>query len=113
MAIYSNGTSIANAGTVLGSAANLSSIPAPTDAQILAGVAQTEEEVGSYAFLLNGTSGPYSLLDNSTLAGSSLRPAGAATSGTPPYDDYTSGGTWRCKGYHDESFIITVWLRYV
>lgn len=107
MSIYSAGTDIGNAGTVKGSGANLSSLPAPTDAQILAGVAQTAAEVGSYAYLANANGGPYEYA-SSTLAGSALKPAGSGAQSTT-----TQAGTWRCMGYHADNNQRTVWLRYV
>ena len=52
MAIISNGTTVASGGTVRGSASNLTSIPAPTNSQILSGVASASAgAVGSYAFV--------------------------------------------------------------
>lgn len=107
MSIYSAGTDIGNAGTVKGSGANLSSLPGPTDAQILAGVAQTAAEVGSYGEMANSNGGPYEYA-SSTLAGSALKPSGNAAISTN-----TMAGTWRCMGYHADNNQRTVWLRYV
>ena len=107
MSIYSAGTDIGNAGTVKGSASNLTNIPAPTDAQILAGVAQTAAEVGSYCFMVTSAGGPYDY-GSGTLAGSSLKPA--CNSG---HSSNTQSGTWRAMGYHDDNNHCTLWLRYV
>ncbi len=60
MALYSNGVEVAGSGTVRGSASNLSNIPAPTNSQILSGVASASVGVvGSYAYVyMNSTKSP-------------------------------------------------------
>ena len=60
MAIISNGTTVATGGSVRGSASNLTSIPAPTNSQILTGVASVSvAAVGSYIFSrMNSTKSP-------------------------------------------------------
>ena len=61
MAIYSNGTSIANAGTVQGSATNLTNLPAPSSANVGTATRIINEDVrydhAKSGILLNGKSG--------------------------------------------------------
>ena len=116
MALYSNGVEVAGSGTVRGSAANLTSIPAPTNSQILTGVASgSAGSVGTYGLLaapdINQTN-QNGRTFGQTLGGSNLKAAtaqGQQTGGT-------LSGTWRCMGRKaafngDLGNSTTVWLR--
>lgn len=107
MAIISNGTTVASGGTVRGSASNLSNIPAPSNSQILSGVASASAgATGSYAFL-NWDNG--SNTNQGSTSSSSLYYAnGAGGLGQQP------SGTWRQMGYRANDTNekrSTVWLR--
>jgi hypothetical protein len=81
-----------------------------TTAQVISATAgATVGDVGTYGFLSPAsTSTSYSPGD--TIAGSSLRWAGAESGGTSATS--SASGTWRCMGYKDATAIVsTVWLR--
>jgi len=116
MALYSNGAEVAGSGTVRGSASNLSNIPAPSNSQILTGVASAGANVvGSYASLYNHSSfSQHTHGQTQGINGSNdyrfATTAGYHTSNTYP------AGTWRCMGwsYHqggNTSERVTIWLR--
>ena len=95
MAFISNGTTVASGGTVQGSASNLSGIPAPTNAQILAGTASTGAGVvGSYGMMR-------------------LQPVNVNNETVGSYQS----GSWRCMGEGLDGSgdaaqsRISVWLR--
>ena len=99
MAIYSGGTSIGNAGTVLGSAANLTSVPVAATS--------SSNSVGSVAmFYVDGPDLAHSTGD--TYAGS-LNYCNASNQ-----QSGTGSGTWRCHGRttgDGNTQRITLWHR--
>ena len=107
MAIISNGTTVASGGSVRGSASNLTNIPAPSNSQILSGVASASAgATGSYSFL-NWDNG--SNTNQGSTASSALYYANAGGNlGQQP------SGTWRQMAYRTSSTNetrSTVWLR--
>ena len=88
MSIYSAGTDIGNAGTVKGSAANLTSLPAPSSANVGTAIAgMGYGDVGAYGFFwhanLDQNNETYNAGTN--LSGSDLRWAGARTTTSTGY----------------------------
>ena len=97
MALFSNGTEVAGSGTVKGSAANLTSIPAPTNSQILSGVASVSAgSVGAYHAMQydhgNATS------PGSTIGGSNIK---NASFGGNVNNNVNVSGTWRQMGHRN------------
>jgi len=117
MAFISNGTTVASGGTVQGSASNLSGIPAPTNAQILAGTASTGAGVvGSYGMMKHQRSAAGSYFNPSfgdTFDGSRLQPVNVNNETVGSYQS----GSWRCMGEGLDGSgdaaqsRISVWLR--
>jgi len=83
---------------------------APSTAEVLGATAGASVgAVGSYAFLVHTSGGPYD--PGATKAGSSLDYAGAVGS----YSGPSPSGSWRCMGYGyttEDSRYATLWLRY-
>tara|TARA_R110002012_G_C11486312_1_gene595661 strand:+ start:130 stop:474 length:345 start_codon:yes stop_codon:yes gene_type:complete len=95
MALISNGTTVASGGTVQGSAANLSSIPSPSNSAILTAVATASDNVvGSYIFGNNQNQGYGARTRGQTRAGSTLQAGNAQGSVTGA----ALSGTWMCMG---------------
>jgi hypothetical protein len=87
-----------------GSGASLTSLPAPTSAQVGSATADLAAgAVGSYAFLVLALDTDTDYAAGNTFAGSNLRYAGASatTSGSSPVvpSSGTPSGTWRNMGY--------------
>lgn len=92
MAIISNGTTVASGGSVRGSASNLSNIPAPSNSQILSGVASVSAgAVGCYGLLLNGSG-------SATSTGSTASGLDWANTGGQ-FNSTGTSGTWRQMGH--------------
>ena len=118
MALFSNGTEVAGSGTVKGSASNLTSIPAPDNADIRAGVASASMGgIGSYMIGYNYSNynGNNALSPGSTWAGSTLRACSASYS---TRDSNSRSGTWRLmggpvtsSGQNNNAERIAIWLR--
>jgi|TARA_R100001463_G_scaffold97865_1_gene152359 hypothetical protein len=111
------GTQTLEASTLTGTASaingsNITNLPAPSNAQIIAGYAACEfNDVGNTAFLYRSSGTPTNRA-NSTLAGSSLLATNA--NGTSPGSNTNPSGTWRCMGTisnNSASEYATVWLR--
>ena len=92
MALISNGTTVASGGTVRGSATNLTSLPAPTTAQVLSATAGLSSgAVGSYALMYHSSNSDVD--PGQTQSGSSLNFSSASNERSG-----TGSGTWRCLG---------------
>ena len=97
MAIISNGTTVASGGTVRGSASNLTNIPAPSNSDILSGVASVSAgAVGAYAAMYwdngNATS------PGGTTSGSNLK---NSSFGGNFNNNISVSGTWRQMGHRN------------
>jgi len=112
MAIYSNGVEVCGSGTVRGSAANLSSIPSPSNSAILTAVATASDNVvGSYIFGNNQNQGYGARTRGQTRSGSTLQAGNAQGS----VSGSALSGTWMCMGQDIDSSQnasrATLWFR--
>lgn len=110
MAIISNGTTVASGGTVRGSATNLTSIPAPSSANVGSATASLSlGAVGTYA-QIQYPNNSVTVNAGNTSSASNLY----YSSGTGYNQDTRPSGTWRVMGQKNtggtDSF-ISVWLR--
>jgi len=104
MAFISNGTTVATGGS-------LQNVPAPSNSQILSGVASVSAgNIGCYALLCMESWAEENF--GNTEAGSNLR---SVSSQGAPNSGGTQSGTWRCMGRtlgnSGNSYNTTVWLR--
>ncbi len=106
MAFISNGTTVATGGS-------LQNVPAPSNSQILSGVASASAGViGSYALCRMESWAAESF--GNTEAGSNISPVSCAF-GSGNSQGSTRSGTWRCMGSttgnSGQEYNTTVWLR--
>ena len=89
MAFISNGTTVATGGS-------LQNVPAPSNSQILTGVASASSDaVGSYALLKRDNTNAGSTSQGTNVSGSGFRFTGAAGTNNGGF----ASGTWKIMGY--------------